>query len=127
VIRVVQYRRRMELGKKMDFRIYLFNNHRRIIAFEDLKAMTKVDALELGEALYEACSDKFGGFELWQGDRRVAQRFGEPCESITVEMLNERRQRSAAEVEERLRDSFQTVAESQKLIKRLANLDALLD
>jgi hypothetical protein len=113
--------------KTMDFRIYLFDRHRRIIAFEDLKDLKKADALELGEAIYEACSDKFRGFELWHGDRKVAQRFGEPHESKTAEMLNEKRQQSIVEVEERLRDSFQAVAESQKLIKRLRNLEALLD
>ena len=67
-------------------------------------------------AVQDACSDVFGGFELWQRTRRVTGKAWPRPQPLAADIVGEA-QMQAIEVEESLLASRHCLAESRKLIR----------
>jgi hypothetical protein len=107
----------------MDYRFYLFDVAGHIAAFEDISDKRMFEAVQLAEALYEACSDTYGGFELWAGTKCVTGRFGDPHPTSSALMLSQRSQQLMVDLEDNMQTSFAAIARSRKLLRRRNLLD----
>jgi len=104
----------------MQFRFYLIDKDDRIFAGEHFSASDDREAQAIAASLWEACSDAFGDYELWQGSRRVDRRPEWACQDITALRLN--LQQRVVELEELLQEGFAVFERSSKLRKRYTEL-----
>jgi hypothetical protein len=77
-------------------------------------------AMTTAELLAVACSDKCGGFEVWQDTRQLCDRRMLPRPPrVTLSDLSENAQAVAIETEETIKNSAFVIASSQQLLERL--------
>ena len=101
------------------YRIY-FRDAAGISGRVDFDAEDDRVAMTTAELLADACSDKCGGFELWQDSRQLCDRRTLPrplCETLSD--LSERMQAAVIEAEETIKDSAFVIASSRRLLERL--------
>jgi len=80
-------------------------------------------AMTTAELLADACSDKCGGFELWQDTRQLCDRRMLPRPPrLTLSDLSEKRQAVVIETEVAIKDCAFVIASSQRLLESLKQL-----
>jgi hypothetical protein len=80
-------------------------------------------AMTTAELLADACSDKCGGFELWQDTRQLCDRRMLPRPArLALSDLPERMQAAVIETEETIKNSAFVIASSQQLLEHLKQL-----
>src|SRR5262249_50467036 len=105
------------------FRLYFVNESAMIVAAEGFSAENDVDALAVARLLTDACSDECCGFELWETERLVAkQRLRDAGPAMLLSEISARMQESVLEREEAIRNSRWQIAQSRKLLARIAEL-----
>ena len=121
----------------MNYWLYLLSRTDDLRAADSFNAEDENEAREIAAATYDACSDVFEGYELWQCGKlvakkklgRVARRAPSPGPlwlSMGTELIEvkRRRQENALELEERLQETFTCIRESRKLLVATARLRA---
>src|SRR5689334_3085725 len=106
----------------MQYRLYLLDSSGKIAAADSFAVDDDADATQLAADLYDACSDVFGGYELWQGAVRVVAALNRPPRPLDFSRLTSARQAMMLEVEERLSDTFDCIRRSKRLIETAAAL-----
>ncbi len=64
-----------------EYRIFFLDGGQAIIARDEFKAATESAALVIARWLFDACSDRCHGFELWSGRNRLHPNTGGGTES----------------------------------------------
>jgi hypothetical protein len=101
------------------YRIYLTGRENSIEAAAYYSAEEEPEAIEIASSVHGTCSDVFGGYELWRGQRRVvpmqADRpvYEEDDADIAALMKH---QAVVLDVEEQLQKGFACVRRSRKLV-----------
>ena len=112
------------INSMQSYRVYLLDSHGRIEAAESFSASGNVDATEVAASIYDACSDVFGGFEIWHGGERISQagtgatRQSKPAFDEAIQ----RHQDTVLDIEEKLFRAFACVNRSRKLLETSAKL-----
>jgi hypothetical protein len=105
----------------MQYRFYLLDAAGHIGAAEHFHASSDTEAHAIAIELWQACSDVYPDYEVWQGTRQVADRPHEKACGKLAEIVSIR-QKNILDLEERLHDSFATLQSSAKLLKRRGEL-----
>ena len=104
-----------------DYRIFFLSKTGHFDTSETLTASRDVEAVTMGELLYDAVSEVYRGYELWLAGRLVAIRrkagVPQPISAITARM-----QASLLEREEFLRDSRLALKRSRRLLAQIEEL-----
>jgi len=112
----------LKFGEATMYRMY-FRDAAGISGRVDFDAEDDRVAMTTAELLADACSDKCGGFELWQDTRQLCDRRTLPRPPrVTLSDLSERRQVSVVETEETIKNSAFVIASSQRLLESLKQL-----
>lgn len=81
-------------------------------------------AYEIAWVAFDVCSDRVARFELWHGSRRIVPISLAPKTMLEQAMANH--QSHVVALVERIRDSEQAVAKSERLLARLKDLKTLI-
>jgi hypothetical protein len=102
---------------RLSYRLYLIDGGH-FAAAHHFDIASDEAALAVADAVYEACSESFQGFELWQGPRLIAgnAQIGEPSRAGGAAGISARAQDCVLEIEESLLFSRRALAESRKLL-----------
>ena len=99
------------------YRIYFFGPAA-IIGREDFEAKSDTIALQMAQALFDACSDNCQSFDLWQEERHVAvPRLFRPSSFVELSKANQER---VIQTEEVIAQSGSLIAKSRRLLQKLA-------
>ncbi len=113
-----------------DYRIFFLDDRGSIIARDEFSADFDGAAVVVSDGLFDACSDHFGGYELWSGSRRVTS-VGSEAVSLwrgaSPNEISQSIQLVIAERERVLLDSGWTIARSTRLLAEAKKLHELLN
>ena len=106
------------------FRLYFLDTKSRISARDEFEAEDDQRAIMIAGMLYDACSDRSTGFELWRGaSRLLPPRNEEPAKPVcNLAELELELQTIVLEREEILANSHWRIAKSKRLQARIAEL-----
>ena len=105
----------------MEFRFYLVDEARRIVAVDAFEADSHAEALQEAAIIFDTCRDSLAGYELWCGAEVVmTNRDLNPGRLPTWDQLSRRRQQFVCDREQILYDSFACVRNSRKLLETLS-------
>ena len=106
-----------------NYRLYLLRDGH-IWAGRPFAAFSDEEAVEVGGAVFDGCSDVAETCEVWQGDKlKVALGPDFRRAPCRLEDLVAARQRNVVELEEALCNSFTCIRESMRLLDRLSHCD----
>jgi hypothetical protein len=108
----------------MDSYRVFFRNAFGIVGRQDFLAGDERAAVAIAEILCEACSDKCDSFDVWRGVRCVVQERRPRFPRLSADAITAEGQSVLIECEEAIRKSQWTVATSERLSMRLAELRA---
>jgi hypothetical protein len=108
----------------MDSYRVFFRNAFGIVGRQDFLAGDERAAVAIAEILCEACSDKCDSFDVWRGVRCVVQQRRPRFPRLSADAITAEGQSVLIECEEAIRKSQWTVASSERLLMRLAELRA---
>jgi len=108
----------------MDTYRVFFRNAFGIVGRQDFRAGDERAAVAMADILCEACSDKCDSFDLWRGVRCVVQQRAPRFPRLRADAIAPEGQSVLIECEEAIRKSQWTVASSDRLLIRLAELRA---
>jgi len=101
------------------FRLYLRTNDGRIICRDDFEAQDARTAQSIAETVFDACSDLAQVYELWDHNNPVCAA-RHPVTVPDAKSLKERTQQIVVDREIALRDSRWAVAQSERLLRKIA-------
>lgn len=104
------------------YRLYFLNSQNAIQARQDFAAENDGDARIIGELLWQACTDCYQGYELWQTARRIARAIGIPTRTPAVDGIGRELQERVLTLQETLLDSHWRAAQSATLLAATENL-----
>jgi len=106
------------------FRLYFLDTKLQIAARDDFEAEDEELAVTIARLLYDACSDRSAGFELWRGTHRLTPgRTEEPVNRGAGELGSEL-QNIILEREEIPANSHWAIARSERLRARITELQS---
>jgi hypothetical protein len=108
----------------MDSYRVFFRNAFGIVGRQDFLAGDERAAVAIADILCEACSDKCDSFDVWRGVRCVVQQRRPRFPRLSADAITAEGQSVLIECEEAIRKSQWTVASSERLLMRLAELRA---
>lgn len=101
-----------------EYRIYFLDGAGHIQARQGFVAANDADAIESGAFVFDACSDRCVGYELWSGAQLVLQ-CSARLPATRFEFLNATRQENIISLEESLLESRWAIAKSVRLLRSL--------
>jgi hypothetical protein len=112
----------------LGYRLYFTNEKGSIEARIEFLAEEDREALTLAAFIFDACSDCYCGYEVWQERRQVlgGRTHSATKLPLTVGQLNARMQVHLLDIEEGLQRSRWRVAESRRLLESIDALKAAL-
>jgi hypothetical protein len=99
------------------YRVFFRDEDNQICGREDFAADTALAATRIARTLADACSDVCCTFELWDGEKLISA----PIKADDIGRLEARHQEIVVHTEETIRHSNWRIAESRRLIERLAS------
>jgi hypothetical protein len=105
------------------FRLF-FRDAGAIVGLDDFEASDEESARSIGNALYDSCSDRCTGYELWEGTALIVDH-AEPAPRPKAGMLRDYHQSIVIEVEEAIQRSQWAVAGSKRLLQQLGAMKTL--
>lgn len=99
-----------------EFRLYFLDGKGSITARHDFHAETDDEALEFAAVVFNACSDRTAGYEIWSGKQRLIQGLATNS-AARLDALRRIPQERATALEATLSDALRTGAQSRRLAK----------
>jgi hypothetical protein len=98
------------------YRIYFFGAQE-VIGRHDFEADNNTIAIQMAQALFDACSDNCQLFDLWQGTKRISiPRLFQPTSFAELSAASQER---VMQTEEQIAQSEWLVAKSRRLLAQL--------
>jgi hypothetical protein len=112
----------------LGYRLYFTNEKGSVEARIEFLAEEDREALTLAAFIFDACSDCYCGYEVWQERRRVwgGRTSSAAKPPLAVAQLNAEMQMHLLDIEEGLRRSRWRVAESRRLLESIDTLKGRL-
>jgi hypothetical protein len=95
-----------------------------IVGLDDFQTSDEGAARSIADALYDSCSDRCSGYELWEGTALLAD-YAEPAPRPKLGALRDRHQCIVLEMEEAIQRSQWAIASSARLLQQLAAMKTL--
>ena len=105
------------------YRVY-FRNPFGIVGRQDLRAGDEHAAVALADILCEACSDRCESFDVWRGIHCVVERRAPRFPRQSVDAITAEGRSVLIACEEAIQESQWSIAGSERLLMRLAELRA---
>jgi GAF domain-containing protein len=104
-----------------EFRLYFLDGKGSITTRHDFHAETGDEAMEFAAVVFNACSDRTAGYEVWSGKQRLIQSL--TTNSVArLDALRGARQERVIELKEALGDTLRAAAQSRRAAKSVSAL-----
>ena len=100
----------------LQYNLFLLSADERFAAREEFEAPTDPDAVEIAQAIGEACAEVYPQIELWQGPRHVSL---SPRTGILAVKTRDDLQSSVLRLEETLYNARTAIAKSQRFLDQM--------
>lgn len=119
----IQEGRRKDAGLLQGYVLYLRDAHGLIVARDHIEAENDKEAHAVAVVLLDACADVCSQFELWKGETMMSMG-ARPRHVPGPRDCNERVQKLVVERKVALRDNYQAIAASKRLLAKVAEWTA---
>jgi GAF domain-containing protein len=102
-----------------DYRLYFLDGKGAITARHDVRAEADDEAMEFAAAVFNACSDRTAGYEVWSGTQRILQSLTTNS-AARIDRLRGARQERAIELKAALSDTLRAAAPRRRPANAIA-------